>query len=85
MKWWDDLWLNEGFATFMQYKAVDHVEPKWNFKEYYLILELAKVYEYDSLPNTHPILTHVTDAESIQSVFDLVTYAKVILLFCKII
>ncbi len=37
MKWWDDLWLNEGFATFMSYKAVADVEPDWDYVSYKLI------------------------------------------------
>lgn len=77
MKWWDDLWLNEGFANFMQYKGVDAVEPSWDYPKHFVINELARVYDLDSMPSTHPILTSVSDENSIQAVFDSVTYAKV--------
>lgn len=30
MEWWDDLWLNEGFASYIEYKGIDHVEPEWD-------------------------------------------------------
>ncbi|OTF72637.1 hypothetical protein BLA29_000862, partial [Euroglyphus maynei] len=57
MKWWDELWLNEGFATFMEYKAADYVEKNWNYHDFYAINEYARVYESDSMPSTHPIQT----------------------------
>lgn len=77
MKWWDDLWLNEGFATFMEYKAVDYVEKDWNYHDFYAINEYARVYESDSMTSTHPLQTKVTDDNSIQAVFDSITYSKV--------
>lgn len=77
MKWWNDLWLNEGFAQFMMYKSTAIVEPTWNYDEYLVIYEMNRVFEADSSLNTHPILTNVKDENAIQAVFDSVTYAKV--------
>ncbi|KAH9361518.1 hypothetical protein HPB48_001380 [Haemaphysalis longicornis] len=33
MEWWDDLWLNEGFASYIEYKGIDHVEPEWDMRD----------------------------------------------------
>lgn len=38
MKWWNDLWLNEGFATFMEYKAVDNKYPTWEVVSHFCII-----------------------------------------------
>lgn len=77
IKWWDDIWLNEGFAQFMQYKATAAVEPSWDYQEHFVIKDLNRVFEADSSLSTHPILTEVKDENAIQAVFDPVTYAKV--------
>ncbi|CAG2104288.1 unnamed protein product, partial [Medioppia subpectinata] len=75
-KWWDDLWLNEGFATYMSYKAVGKVETEWKYDEIFALDELSRVFEADSTPNTHPIVGSVQNADDISSVFDAITYGK---------
>ena len=59
------------------YKATSYVEPTWNYQEHFLIKEVSRVLESDSSLNTHAVLSYVRDENSIQSVFDSVTYAKV--------
>ena len=75
MQWWDDLWLNEGFATWMETKAVATWKPEWQ-----LDLDEALTANYtlesDSLANTHPIHQPVDTPEQINELFDDISYGK---------
>lgn len=55
MKWWTDLWLNEGFATYMASLCVENLYPKWNSLESESASDLLRVYELDSLKSSHPV------------------------------
>ncbi|HVP27619.1 MAG TPA: M1 family metallopeptidase [Myxococcota bacterium] len=75
MAWWDDLWLNEAFATWMAFQIVDGWKPEWKM---WLDFEhhRAAALGLDALGNTHPIYTTVrTPADATQN-FDLITYEK---------
>lgn len=76
MKWWNDLWLNESFANYMAYKAVDHYNPEWKIWMDYLSGELASGLFKDSLKSTHPIEVKVNSPEEIEEIFDEISYAK---------
>ncbi len=76
MKWWNDLWLNESFATFMSYKAMDAVFPKWNVKIDYLTDVIAVAFAADQLKSTHPISVHVDSPAQIDQIFDEISYEK---------
>jgi tricorn protease interacting factor F2/3 len=76
MKWWDDLWLNESFATFMGYKVVETIFPEWNAWEDFLIDETSPAMNMDSLTSTHPIEADVKSPDDIQEIFDAITYGK---------
>ena len=76
MEWWNDLWLNESFATFMAYKAVDHVFPEWKMWEDFVRLETVRAMDDDSLKTTHPIEANVKDVREIEQLFDAISYAK---------
>ncbi len=76
MKWWSDLWLNEGFASFMGPMAVDHQFPDWNIWTQHVAGEYLSALHEDSLKNTHPIEVAVNDPEEIREVFDGITYSK---------
>jgi tricorn protease interacting factor F2/3 len=76
MKWWNDLWLNESFATLMSYKVVDAIFPKWNTWQDFLIDETASAMNMDSLRNTHAIEADVKSPDDIQQMFDAITYGK---------
>lgn len=75
-KWWDDLWLNEGFATFVEYLGVDHVEPKWRIHDYFSVDELQSCLRLDAMPSSHPISVPVNSPEEINEIFDYVSYTK---------
>ena len=76
MKWWDDLWLNESFATFMAGKAVDAMFPKWKAWEDFVRLDTAGAMIRDSLISTHPIEVKVNSTSEVEEVFDDISYGK---------
>jgi len=76
MKWWDDLWLNESFATFMAGKAVDSMFPKWKAWEDFVRLDTAGALGRDSLLNTHPIEVKINNTAEVEEVFDDISYGK---------
>ena len=55
MEWWTHLWLNEGFATWIEYLCVDHTHPEFDIWTNFLTLEYAQAMRLDSLANSHPI------------------------------
>jgi tricorn protease interacting factor F2/3 len=61
MKWWNDLWLNESFATFMTYKVVDYYYPKWEAWADMLLESTSGALRGDALRSTHPIDVKVQD------------------------
>jgi puromycin-sensitive aminopeptidase len=75
MKWWDDLWLNEAFATWMATKAVDRLIPEWHFWDEFA-LSRAQALQTDSLKSTRPIHFTVDDPNQINEMFDEITYEK---------
>lgn len=76
MKWWDDLWLNESFATFMAYKVIDHYWPEWNIWTDYVLGTVFKGMKLDSLQSSHPIHVEVTDVAETTELFDEIAYDK---------
>ena len=75
MHWWDDLWLNEAFATWMAYKIVDGYRPDWRV---WLDFDAGKAaaLHLDALRSTHPIHAEVKNPEEMTESFDLITYEK---------
>ncbi len=76
MKWWNDLWLNESFATFMATKAVDTFYPKWDFWDQFLISEMTGGLSLDSLKTSHPIDVKVKSPAEVRQIFDEISYNK---------
>ncbi len=76
MEWWTHLWLNEGFASYISYLAVDDAFPEWNMWSQFMNAELGPALELDSLKNTHPIQVEVHHPNEINEIFDEVSYAK---------
>ncbi len=79
MKWWDDTWLNESFASIMAFRALDSIYPKWKIMEQFPLdsregTDLAM--SADQLKDTHPISMPVRGVENIEDSFDRISYAK---------
>ncbi|HEV7659638.1 MAG TPA: M1 family metallopeptidase [Allosphingosinicella sp.] len=75
MAWWDDLWLNEGFASWMATKATQAIHPEWEPLLGRIDGREAAI-QLDSLRTTHPVVQHVTTVEQISQAFDAITYQK---------
>ena len=76
MRWWDDLWLNESFATFAsvlaQAEATEY-EHAWTT---FANIEKSWAYRQDQLPSTHPVAADIPDLQAVEVNFDGITYAK---------
>lgn len=75
MEWWNDLWLNEGFAKFMEYISVDLTYPELQVDDFFLG-KCFEAMEVDSLSSSHPVSTPVENPTQIQEMFDDVSYDK---------
>ncbi|XP_069977547.1 aminopeptidase N-like [Penaeus vannamei] len=75
-RWWDDLWLNEGFATFVAYIGSTYAEPSLKKMEKFTIERLHKAFEIDSLETSHQISVPVGDPSEISEIFDRIEYSK---------
>jgi aminopeptidase N len=75
MAWWDDLWLNEGFASWMESKATDKLHPEW---EVLLgrIGSRERVMYLDALTTTHPVVQKINSIDDINQAFDEIAYFK---------
>src|SRR5215510_9210316 len=75
MKWWDNIWLNEGFANWMEKKPMQDLHPEWN-----AVLETVKdtnnALQIDALRNTHPIRARAETPDEINELFDFISYDK---------
>jgi puromycin-sensitive aminopeptidase len=76
MEWWNDLWLNEGFASWIEYKAVDHLFPEWDMWTQFIFADLGPAMALDGLRNTHPIEAEVKTPHDINELFDAISYSK---------
>jgi aminopeptidase N len=75
MAWWDDLWLNEGFASWMETKATDHFHPDW-FALLQRVSGRESAMGLDAFRTTHPIVQHIRTVDEANQAFDAITYQK---------
>lgn len=76
MRWWDDLWLNESFATYVSNYAMEKATPWSNAWTFFASRWKAAAYLQDQLPTTHPIAADAPDIATAESNFDAISYAK---------
>ena len=76
MAWWDDLWLNEGFASWMASKVSNDLNPSWDATSQSVAFAKQRAIVRDARVTTHPIVQHVTTPDQINQAFDDITYQK---------
>uniref|UniRef100_A0AAQ5ZTU5 Aminopeptidase n=1 Tax=Amphiprion ocellaris TaxID=80972 RepID=A0AAQ5ZTU5_AMPOC len=75
MSWWNDLWLNEGFATYMQYMSLQTVLPQLDTGNLFLSVRFRAM-DKDALNSSHSVSTEVNTPEQVEEMFDSVSYEK---------
>ncbi|KAJ2161552.1 hypothetical protein GGF46_001407 [Coemansia sp. RSA 552] len=76
MRWWDDLWLNEGFATWIGIHVADQMYPEWRRWDHFAIEDRQAALSADALRSSHPIMVDIAGTADIDQVFDSITYYK---------
>ncbi|XP_006867240.1 PREDICTED: aminopeptidase N [Chrysochloris asiatica] len=77
--WWNDLWLNEGFASYVEYLGADYAEPSWNLKDLIVLNDVYRVMAVDALASSHPLSSPVDEINTpaqISELFDSISYSK---------
>uniref|UniRef100_A0A8C1J9J6 Aminopeptidase n=1 Tax=Cyprinus carpio TaxID=7962 RepID=A0A8C1J9J6_CYPCA len=79
LRWWNDLWLNEGFASYVEYLGAAEAEPDWNVKDLIVLNDVHRVFAIDALASSHPLSSkeeEIQKPEQISEVFDTISYSK---------
>ncbi|KAK3900207.1 peptidase family M1-domain-containing protein [Staphylotrichum tortipilum] len=76
MDWWDELWLNEGFATWAGWLATDYLHPDWEVWPQFINEGMDQAFSLDGVRSSHPIQVEVRDALDVNQIFDKISYLK---------
>nr|XP_012217531.1 PREDICTED: glutamyl aminopeptidase-like [Linepithema humile]XP_012217532.1 PREDICTED: glutamyl aminopeptidase-like [Linepithema humile] len=76
LAWWNDLWLNEGFATFMSYKCANDIYPNNGYMDDFVVHNMHPVFITDSTLSSNPIVHEVKNPDEITALFNDITYKK---------
>lgn len=76
MQWWEGLWLNEGFAAFMEHYCIDALFPDYKIWEQYTTDAFSSALRLDGLKSSHPVIVPIQHAEEVEQVFDAISYCK---------
>ena len=76
MDWWEGLWLNEGFATWMENFATAWLFPDWHIWDQFVYTDVNYALQLDALLSSHPIEVPIERAEDVDEIFDAISYSK---------
>lgn len=76
MQWWTDLWLNEGFATYVASLGVAHLHPEWQSLDEESVDNTLDIFKFDSLKSSHPVSVEIGHPNQISQIFDAISYSK---------
>lgn len=76
MAWWNGLWLNEAFATWVEYYAVSQLFPEWEIFSQFVELDFGRAQELDGLESTHSVEVECPSFREVDEIFDAISYSK---------
>uniref|UniRef100_A0A336M458 Aminopeptidase n=1 Tax=Culicoides sonorensis TaxID=179676 RepID=A0A336M458_CULSO len=76
MKWWTDLWLNEGFATYVASLGVEFLHPEWNSLTEESVDNTLNIFRFDALKSSHAVSIPIGHPSQITQIFDAISYSK---------